>query len=72
LNVSIIAGTPANPALCYSFNYAPASRATGVGPTKVIWIDSSKIFVNTGRYVLFGDDYLFDGRCGNVGFRSLQ
>ena len=71
LKVSILAGTPANPALSYSFNYAPSSTPTGVGPTKVTWINSSKIFVNTGRDVLFGDDYMFDARCGNVGFESL-
>jgi hypothetical protein len=27
--------------------------------------------VNTGRDVLFGNDYMFDGRCGNVGFQPL-
>jgi hypothetical protein len=71
LQVSIIAGTPANPALSYSFEYTPAATATGVGPTNITWINSPKIFVNTGRDVLFGDNYLFDARCGNVGFESL-
>jgi hypothetical protein len=71
LEVSIIAGKAANPALSYSFEYMPAGTATGVGPTKVTWINKPKIFVNTGRDVLFGDNYLFDARCGNVGFESL-
>jgi hypothetical protein len=71
LEVSIIAGTVANPALSYSFEYTPSSPASGVGPTKVTWINRPKIFVNTGRDVLFGDNYLFDARCGNVGFESL-
>jgi hypothetical protein len=71
LNVSILAGTPKSPGLSYSFAYAPSSPATSVAPTKVTWINSSKIFVNTGRDVLFGDDYMFDGRCGNVGFQPL-
>jgi hypothetical protein len=71
LNVSILAGAPKNPGLSYSFTYAPSSPATSVAPTKVTWINSSKIFVNTGRDVLFGNDYMFDGRCGNVGFQPL-
>jgi hypothetical protein len=72
LKVSILAGKTTNPALSYSFEYTPSTPATGVGPTKVTWINSPKIFVNTGRDVLFGDNYMFDGRCGNVGFQSLQ
>jgi hypothetical protein len=40
LEVSIIAGTPANPALSYSFEYPPSAAAAGVGPTKVTWINS--------------------------------
>ena len=72
LNVAILAGTSADPALSYSFDYAPSTSATGVAPTKITWINSAKVFVNTGRDVLFGDNYMFDGRCGNVGFESLQ
>jgi hypothetical protein len=75
LQVSIIAGTPANPALSYSFFYTPSASPTGVGPTKITWIVPAKyspqIFVNTGRDVLFGYDYLFDGRFGNVGFKPV-
>jgi hypothetical protein len=71
LEVSILAGTSKNPALSYNFGYTPGGIPDTVGPTNVTWINSPNIFVNTGRDVLFGDDYLFDGRCGNVGFEAL-
>jgi hypothetical protein len=67
---SVLAGTSGNPAMSYDFTYAPGAPE-GMAPETVTWINNPKIFVNTGRRVLFGYDYLFDARCGNTGFQAL-
>jgi hypothetical protein len=38
----------------------------------VTWIDKTQVFVNTGRRVLFSCDYLYDARCGQVGFEPTH
>ncbi len=64
------------PQLQYSFlagtGLVPA--ATGMNPSSVglLHKQTSGVFVNTGRYVLFQQEYLFDARRGEVGFRSLS
>lgn len=75
VNMSILMGAVNSPAMNYSFNAvignAPSGTAT---PEKVQWIDSTgtgQIFVNTGRRPLYIYDYLYDGQCGQVGFKSV-
>lgn len=69
--MSILFGTqPSMVAMSYEFTYAPPSPTPGdTSPTSIRWIDKPDTFVNTGRRVLFGHDYLFDARCGQVGFQ---
>ena len=64
--MQIIAGSPGAPAASYQFSVA--AQPTGPAPTFAQWIESSQVFVNTGRRPLFAYDYLYDARCGNVGF----
>lgn len=64
----IVAGSPSSPAASYAFTVA--DRPQGPAPTYAQWIDSSNVFVNTGRRPLLAYDYLYDARCGNVGFRA--
>jgi hypothetical protein len=70
IETSVVAGSPADPALSYEFNYEP-DNATGVASETVTWIDNPKIFVNTGRRPLFGFNYMYDAHCGNTGFQAL-
>lgn len=67
-SVQIIAGSPSAPAATYAFTVADEPQ--GPAPTYAQWIDSSNVFVNTGRRPLLAFDYLYDARCGNVGFRA--
>ena len=66
--VQIVAGSPSSPAASYTFTVA--DQPQGPAPTYAQWIDSSNVFVNTGRRPLLAFDYLYDARCGNVGFRA--
>lgn len=47
---------------------------SGMNPSHVslIHLQPSGVFVNTGRYVLFQQRYLFDARKGRVGFEALS
>jgi hypothetical protein len=60
------------PIVAYTFNAVqgtpPPNSAT---PSSVQWIDSSQIFVNTGRRPLYKYDYFYQGQCGQVGFFTL-
>jgi hypothetical protein len=75
LETSITAGTAANPAMSYTFDYAKSDTPTDVAPTDVTWVKPkpghAPIFVNTGRDVLFGFNYMYDASCGNTGFEPL-
>lgn len=74
-NMSILMGATGAPAMTYSFSAVqsdpPADSPT---PVDVAWIDttnSGQIFVNTGRRPLYIYNYLYNGRCGQVGFKSI-
>jgi hypothetical protein len=71
--MSVLAGIPSQPAMQYRFTYNPSTNPPGMAPTTVTWINpkSSEVFVNTGRNVLKGFNYLFDARHGRVGFKPL-
>lgn len=75
IDMAILMGAINTPALAYSFsavqNNPPSDSPT---PTVVQWVDSSltgQIFVNTGRRPLYIYDYLYNGQCGQVGFKAL-
>ena len=71
LETSILAGSSKNPAMSYTFDFAKTDTPTTVAPTDVTWVNKPKTFVNTGRDVLFGFNYMYDASCGNVGFEPL-
>ncbi len=66
--MQIIAGSPDAPAA--SYDYVLSSTPSGPAPTTATWIESSSTFVNNGRRPLLAFDYLYDARCGNVGFKA--
>jgi hypothetical protein len=71
--MGILMGNTGSPAMQYSFNAVngsapPANSAT---PTEVQWIDNPVIFVNTGRRPLYIFNYLYNGQCGQVAFKSI-
>jgi hypothetical protein len=68
--LQVIAGDPSSPAMSYEVTLS--NDVDGAAPTFAQWIDSSQTFVNTGRYPLSLYDYLFDARCGNVGFKPAD
>lgn len=75
IDMSILMGDTGSPAMSYSFTSVqgnpPADTPT---PTLVQWIDTSKsgmVFVNTGRRPLYLFNYLYNGQCGQVGFKSI-
>jgi hypothetical protein len=72
-SMSILMGNTGSPAMQYPFTAVngtppPAFSAT---PTKVQWIDNPTIFVNTGRRPLYIYNYLYNGQCGQVAFKSI-
>lgn len=74
-NMHILMGDVNLPALQYSFTAVTSNPpADSPTPTSVQWVDttaSGLIFVNTGRRPLYSYDYLYDGQCGQVGFKPL-
>jgi hypothetical protein len=66
----VTAGDPAQPALSYEFTITVPP--TGAAPTFAQWIDQPPVFINTGRRPLIDYHYLFDARCGNVGFEAVE
>jgi hypothetical protein len=50
----------------------PTQQAQNPSRVSLIHLQSSGVFVNTGRFVLFGQRYLFDARQGRVGFQALS
>lgn len=66
VEMEIIAGDPTAPAASYRFT--TSAYPVGPAPTYARWLESSNVFVNTGRNALIAYDYLYDARCGNVGF----
>lgn len=69
-SMRILAGPPDAPAMAYDFTL----RRDPVGPEPAYaeWIDRESTFVNVGRRPLFRFHYLFDARCGNVGFARVD
>jgi len=83
--ISITAPNASSPVLSYSFSSGPVSGgsqppaigmapsfvgmsvAPGGSPTGFIGL----VFINTGRHVLFENQYLFDAQTGQVGFAPL-
>jgi hypothetical protein len=70
VGMKIQAGPTNAPAMSYSFTAVqPPDEPTGPAPTYAEWINSSNVFVNTGRRPLLAFDYYFSGQCGQVGFQ---
>jgi hypothetical protein len=70
--VDISAPTAASPALSYGFTYQPHSAAPTVDPKLIRWAAPPStippVFFNIGRSPLARFDYLYDDRCGQIGF----
>jgi hypothetical protein len=72
--MSILVGDASSPIMSYTFTNGDASEAiapTGNGVPNVSWAGTMPAFVNTGRHVLAGFNYLFDAQCGQVGYQAL-
>ena len=76
VTMHISMGDQSSPAMHYNFNAVqsdpPSATAT---PSKVQWIDTTSTgmkFVNTGRRPLYIYNYLYNGQCGQVGFKSVS
>jgi hypothetical protein len=70
--VNIIGGSPSSPAMCYSFASGGSSLIT---PYAANWTQPPEpcgVFFNTGRTGLAAYNYMYDARCGNVGFEPLS
>lgn len=77
--IAIAAPNATTPALSYSFSSGPAGGAsppaTGLAPSAVdlgVLSGSGLVFINTGRHVLFGYQYIFNAQAGTVGFAPLS
>jgi hypothetical protein len=70
--VDISAPTVSPLALSYGFTYQPHRAAPTVDPTMIRWAAAPTteppVFFNIGRSPLARFDYLYDARCGQVGF----
>ncbi len=70
--VDISAPTASPLALSYGFTYEPHKAAATVVPTMIRWAAPPAtvppVFFNIGRSPLARFDYLYDARCGQVGF----
>lgn len=70
--VNIIGGSPSSPVMCYSFASGGSSLIT---PYAANWTQPPEpcgVFFNTGRTPLAAYNYMYDARCGNVGFQPLS
>ncbi len=70
--VDISSPTESPLALSYGFTYQPHAAAATVDPTLIRWAappaTMPPVFFNIGRSPLARFDYLYDARCGQVGF----
>jgi hypothetical protein len=70
--VDIATSTAPPLALFYGFTYEPQTTSSTVVPTRIEWAappaTKPPIFFNIGRSPLARFDYLYDARCGRVGF----
>lgn len=69
--MQILAGTAANPAMSYAYTLSESPPPNSPQPSYIDWSDLPGTFVNTGRHPLYAFDYLYDARCGHVGFAPL-
>jgi hypothetical protein len=78
--ISIDVPTVSAPALTYAFSSGPmpngtAPPTTGMAPSKValsaIPGGNHTVFVNTGRHILFENDYEFNAQTGTVAFTPI-
>jgi len=68
----IQAGAANDTAMSYNFTAVQQDTSpVGPAPAYVQWINVNHAFVNTGRRPLLNFDYLYSGRCGEVGFRAI-
>ena len=77
--IAIAAPNATTPALSYNFSSGPAGGAsppaTGLAPSAVdlgVLSGTNPVFINTGRHVLFGYEYIFNAQAGTVGFAPLS
>lgn len=70
VRVRVLAGSPDAPDMSYEFTTGGDPR--GPAPLYAQWIDRTQTFINVGRRPLFRFHYLFDARCGNVGFLRVD
>jgi hypothetical protein len=78
LLMNILMGNRDAPAMSYQYTTVqPPTSPSGPAPTYSQWINTTskpaakQVFVNTGRNPLNSFDYLYEGQCGNVGFKAL-
>lgn len=74
--MAIAMGLTQAPAMSYNFTVTATPADNSPAPTYVQWINQpmsseEQIFVNTGRRPLYQYDYLYNGQCGQVGFKRL-
>jgi hypothetical protein len=50
---------------------APSFIGLSVAPSSGSSGGTNRVFINTGRHILFDNDYLFDAQLGQVGFDPL-
>lgn len=82
-SISISSPNPTSPSLSYTFaagskgaNGQPSPAPTGRAPSFVSLFSSEaentgQVFINTGRHVLFGSNYMLNAQKGQVGFKTL-
>lgn len=70
--VDILAPAAAPSALSYGFTYMPRRSLSAVDPKLIRWAappaTKPPVFFNIGRTPLARFDYLYDDRCGSIGF----
>lgn len=73
LGMNIEAGSKTQPAMSYNYTTVqPPVQPSGPAPTFSQWVNDKNVFVNTGRRPLLNYNYLYSGRCGEVGFQPLS
>ena len=74
-SMAVQIGAYAMPAANYSFVTVESNPPNGSAtPELVQWLpatESTQVFFNTGRRLLYSYDYFYDGQCGQVGYFKL-
>lgn len=75
VHMNILMGSINSPAMSYNFTAESNPPANAESQSLVKWVDTTNsggnIFVNTGRRPLYQYNYLYNGQCGQVGFKAL-